>query len=104
MSILPKLAYSLGQRDEKPNVELAKQIVGKKDKKAVAELVEHLSDKKKDIAHDCIKVIYEIGALEPKLIAPYAKEFMAQLDSKNNRMQWGAMTALGSIVKEKPAD
>lgn len=102
MSILNKLATSLNRRDEVPNQELAKQIVKKKDKKAVQEIIDNLSNKSKDIQSDCIKVVYEIGELNPALIAGYAKEFIALLDSKNNRLQWGAMTALNTITLENP--
>jgi HEAT repeat protein len=102
MSILNKLASSLDRRDEVPNQELAKQIAAKGDKKAVKELVENLSNKNKDIQSDCIKVLYEIGAIDPSLIASYYKDFLALLDSKNNRLQWGAMTALSSITLENP--
>lgn len=104
MSIIGKLATSLGRRDEDPNIDLAKQIATANNKKAVAELVEHLNDKSKDIRHDCIKTIYEIGYLKPQLISDYADDYIAQLDSKSNRMQWGAMTALSVIVKEKPKE
>jgi len=102
MSILDKLASSLGRRDEGPNQELAKKITTTKDKKAVKELIENLNNKNKDIQSDCIKVIYEIGELSPGLIADYGKELVVLLDSKNNRLQWGAMTALNAITKEVP--
>jgi HEAT repeat protein len=102
MSILNKLASALDRRDEVPNQELAKQIAAKKDKDAVKELVENLSNKNKDIQSDCIKVLYEIGAIDPSLIAAYYKDFLTLLDSKNNRLQWGAMTALSSITSENP--
>ena len=102
MSILNKLASSLNRRDEKPNQELAKQIADKNDKKAVKELVENLNNKSKDIQSDCIKVLYEIGERKSALIAEYAKEFVTLLDNKNNRLQWGAMTALATITLENP--
>jgi hypothetical protein len=104
MTVIEKLATSLGRRDEIPNQELARDIAAREDKTAVKELVENLSHKSKDIHNDCIKVLYEIGAAKPKLIAPYLKNFLALLTSKNNRLQWGAMTALGCIAKEKPAE
>jgi len=104
MSIIGKLATSFGRRDENANIDLAKQIAAANNKKAVKELVENLTNKKKDIQHDCIKTIYEIGYLKPKLISEYVTEYINQLDSKSNRMQWGAMIALGSIVKEKPKE
>ena len=102
MTIISKLASSLKRRDEVPNQELAKQIFYKNDKKAVKELVENLNNKNKDIQNDCIKVLYEIGELKPALVADYAKDFIALLDNKNNRLQWGAMTALNTITLENP--
>jgi hypothetical protein len=103
MSILDKLATALGRRDEVPNVEVAKDIAAKNNKAAIKELVENLENKSKDIQNDCIKVLYETAYIKPSLIAPYAKQFTGLLDSKNNRMQWGAMMALSSIVNEDPA-
>ena len=102
MSILPKLASSLDRRDEVPNQELAKQIATKKDKKSVQELIDNLNNKRKDIQNDCIKVLYEIGEINPSLISDYAKEFIALLEHKNNRLQWGAMTAINTITLENP--
>lgn len=102
MNTIDKLASSLNRRDEVPNQELAKAIVAGKDTKAIQELVQYLSHKSKDIQSDCIKVLYEIGEQQPSLIIPYASDFIALLDSNNNRLQWGAMSALNSITAEIP--
>lgn len=102
MSVIPKLATSLDRRDEVPNQVLAKQIATKKDKIAVHELIDNLNNKNKDIQNDCIKVLYEIGEITPSLISDYAKVFIALLEHKNNRLQWGAMTAINSITHENP--
>lgn len=102
MSIINQLASSLGRRDEIPNQELAKQIASKKDKKAIQELVDNLGNKSKDIQNDCIKVLYEIGGQQPALIADYTKIFVGLLDSKNNRLQWGAMTTLSAVTLVDP--
>ena len=102
MSIIGKLASSLNRRDETPNIELAKAIAAKKDDSAIRELIDHLSNKNKNIQNDCIKVLYEIGEINPTLIAPYSKEFINLLSDKNNRLQWGAIIALNTIVLEKP--
>ncbi len=97
------LASSLGRRDEGPNVELAQRIVKTEDKNAVKELVENLSNTKSDVQADCIKVLYEIGEKKPKLISGSVRQFLALLRSKNNRLVWGAMTALDSITLEEPS-
>src|SRR5437868_386904 len=104
MSVINKLASSLNRRDEVPNQELAKEITKANDKNAVKELVDNLSNKSRDIQNDCIKVLYEIGEKKPGLIAGHAKKFIDLLDSKNNRLQWGAMTALNAITPENPKE
>jgi len=103
MTIISKLASSLGRRDEVPNQELARQIVKSKNAKAVKELVDNLANRDKNIQSDCIKVLYEIGEQRPELIANYDKEFLALLESRNNRLVWGAMTALDYIAAIDPA-
>ncbi|HSS18957.1 MAG TPA: hypothetical protein VLL54_02685 [Pyrinomonadaceae bacterium] len=102
MTILDNLATALGRRDEVPNQELAQQIRRKKDQGAIKELVANLESKNKNIQSDCIKVLYEIGEHAPQLIAPYYREFGKLLESKNNRLVWGAMTALDSIATHEP--
>src|SRR6187200_898886 len=99
MSIIPQLAHSLRRRDEVPNQELARKIVAENDKKAVRELVMCLHHRVKDIQHDCIKVLYEIGRIKPAMVTAFLPEFLALLSSRNNRMQWGAMSAIDSITK-----
>jgi hypothetical protein len=102
MSVLNRLATSLGHRDEIPNQELARDLAARKDSKAVQELAENLRNKNKNIQADCIKVLYEIGSIEPKLIADYAEDFVKLIRSKNNRLVWGGMTALAEVAKAKP--
>ena len=102
MSVLDKLATALGRRDEVPNQELARKIVSKRDTAAVQELIDNLDHKNKRIQGDCIKTLYEIGAANPDLIAKYYKEFGNLLESKNNRLVWGAMMALDTIALKQP--
>src|SRR6185436_409694 len=98
MSILNKLASALDRSDEVPNQLLAKDIAASADKVAVQELVDNLANKDKDIQSDCIKVLYEIGTIKPELIAGYVDTFVKLLGSRNNRLVWGAMTALGTVA------
>lgn len=102
MSIIPKLSFSLNARGEVANQRLAAEIVKRADKSAVDELVENLANKNKGIRYDCIKVLYEVGYVEPKLIAPHMAAFLSLLIAKDNRLQWGAMYALGCVAKVKP--
>jgi hypothetical protein len=100
--VIDKLATSLKRRDEAPNQELAQSIADRGDRIAVNELVDNLSNRNKKIQSDCIKVLYEIGERKPGLISDKAKEFVGLLGSENNRLVWGAMTALDSITLKNP--
>jgi hypothetical protein len=103
MSTIQQLASALGRKDETPNLELAAKIAAEKDKQAVKELIDSLELKNKDIQNDAIKVLYETGAIDPELIAPYAPVFLDLLKHTNNRLQWGGMAALEAIVFENPS-
>ncbi len=100
MTVIKKLASSLNRRDEEPNIELAIQVANQNDENAVKELIGNLINKNKNIQNDCIKVLYEIGDRSPSLISDYTNEFFSLLESRNNRLQWGAMTALNSITSD----
>lgn len=77
--MLDRLASALEHNDEQPNIALAPAIQS-----------------------DAVKVLYEIGALKPALIAPYADVFLDLLSSSQNQLVWGGMTALGCIAGEQP--
>ena len=102
VSVLNRLASSLGRRDEVPNQELARDLAAKKDKAGIREIAENLWNKDKNIQADCIKVLYEVGYIEPKLIAEHAEDFVRLLKSRNNRLVWGGMTALAELAKSNP--
>lgn len=102
MSILNQLASALNRRDEELNEQLAIRLCTESSSRDVGEdiqeLVDNLQNKNKQIRSDCIKVLYEIGAINPELITNYVDEFVTLLSHKDNRLVWGGMTALGSIV------
>ena len=100
--MLEKLACKLGRNDEGPNIELAEELCRNNDTAGIFEIVGGFAGGDKNIAGDCVKVLYEIGERKPELIAGYADEFIARLRSKNNRLAWGSMTALAKIVKYAP--
>jgi hypothetical protein len=102
MSVLNRLASSLGRRDEVPNQELARDLAAKKNRAGIREIVENLWNKDKKIQTDCIKVLYEVGYTEPGQIADYVDEFVKLLRSKNNRLVWGGMTALAEAARANP--
>ncbi len=67
----------------------------------IREIAANLSNPDKDIQADCIKVLYEVGYIEPALITDYAEEFLKLLHSRNNRLVWGGMIALGTVAALK---
>jgi hypothetical protein len=103
MSVLGRLASALGRNDEQPNVELAEALAAAPDAGAVAELVAAL-DGKSAIANDAIKVLYELGERRPELVALYAEEFIDKLGSRNNRLVWGALTAIDTVTAIRADD
>jgi hypothetical protein len=102
MSVLERLSSVRGERDNVADIALAEDIVKTRNKKAIDELVEHLQDKSKRLAGDCIKTLYEVGERDPKLIADYVDEFAALLTNKTQRLVWGAVTALDAAATANP--
>ena len=98
MTVFERLASVRGIRSDVPNQELAKELVEKGDFEAIREIADHLQHEDKGIQSDCIKVLYEIGYIKPELIADYVDDFIGLLESKNNRLVWGAMIALSTIT------
>jgi hypothetical protein len=98
MSTLEKMAYFQNRRDEVPNQLLAKELAVTKDLDGIREIADNLGSTNKNIRSDCLKVLYEIGYLDPDLIIDYGQEFLKLLQSKDNRMVWGAMIGLASIA------
>lgn len=98
MSIVDQLACMQNRRDEVPNQELARQLAETANREAIGELVGHLGDKNRDIRHDCIKVLYEIGYIHPDLIAEHVVAFLKLIKSRDNRMVWGGMITLATIA------
>jgi hypothetical protein len=96
------LASSLGKRDEAPNVLLASRIAKEGDKRAIEELMDLLKHKKSAIRSDAIKVIYEAGRHNIDLIIPYVYRLVLLLGHKENRLIWGALSALSAISETKP--
>jgi len=100
--MLEKLACRLGRNDEAPNIELAEELCRNNDTTGIKEIVDGFTGADRAVANDCIKVLYEIGERKPELIADYADDFISSLRSKNNRLAWGSMTALGKIAELTP--
>jgi hypothetical protein len=104
MSALDKIAYMQNQRDEVANQELARELVETKDKEGIHKIALNLWNKNSHIQSDCLKVLYEIGYLDPSLVVDYTEDFLKLLKSKNNRLVWGSMIALSTIARLKAAE
>jgi hypothetical protein len=101
MSVIERIADQLGRRDEVPNRELAHDLAARRDIPGIQEIAQNLWNENENVANDCLKVLYEIGYLEPALIAGYVEDFLRLLKSKNNRAVWGSMLALSTVAALK---
>lgn len=101
MSAIERIAHSVGRRDEVPNQELARDLAEGRDTEGIAEIADHLADGNPRVASDCIKVLYEIGYIDPTLIGEHTDAFIDLLHSRKNRMVWGAMIALWTVSNER---
>ncbi|MFC2063723.1 hypothetical protein ACFLXB_01330 [Chloroflexota bacterium] len=102
MTVIERISYYQNIRNEKPNQQLAKDLAEDQDTAGITEIAAHIRDKNASIRSDCLKVLYEIGYLEPHLITPYVNDFLSLLESKQNRMVWGGMIALSTIADIVP--
>jgi hypothetical protein len=101
MSVLNRIAYLQNRRDEVPNQELARDLVARQDRSGIAEIAKNLWHKNQNVQSDCLKVLYEIGYLDPALVSDYAFDFLKLLTSKHNRLVCGGMIALGTVAALK---
>lgn len=101
MTILNLLSSAQGIKGNEANILLAREISRSSNKSAIKELVNHLTNKNKNIQSDCIKTLYEIGYLKPELIANHHADFIKLLTNKNNRLVWGGMIAISTITDLK---
>lgn len=98
MSVLHRIAYFQGRRDEVPNQELARDLAASEDQAGIREIAENLWHPEPNVRSDCLKVLYEIGYVKPELVAPHARDFLKLLGSRNNRLVWGAMIGLSTVA------
>lgn len=100
--MLEKTAFGLERNDEEPNIALAEELCRDRNLAGIAEIAAGLDSKEPRLANDCIKVLYEIGARNPELIADETEKFLSLLCSPNNRLVWGGMTALTYVTHLRP--
>jgi len=102
-SVLDRIAFYQNRRDEIPNQELAQQLAQADNRQGIREIAENLSNRNPNVRADCLKVLYEVGYIEPGLIAEHVESILVLLREKNNRLVWGAMIALSTIAELKSA-
>lgn len=96
--MLEKITASLDRRDEKQYVELAEELSKTKEASGIEQLVRGLDHADERIVNGCIKVLYEIGYRKPEFLIPFTRIFISKLNSRNNRLIWGASIALACIA------
>lgn len=101
MTVLDRLSGALDRRDEQPNVDLAEDIVARRDLAAIVELASAVRSGPARQANDAIKVLYEVGARDAELIAAQCPVFLEALQSSDNRKVWGAMTAIDTVAERR---
>lgn len=101
-SVLAQLASSSGHNDQSTNIGLAKSLCRDEDHTAIAHVVGILQTGSKPQRKDAIKVLYEVGARNPGLIAPFTDVFFETMESRDNRIVWGALMALAKISSVQP--
>lgn len=101
-TVLEALASSQGRDDESPNIELAQAIAAAHESQAIDVLIVALGDARQAIRSDALKVLYEVGKIDPQLLTGRGQVFVDLLESRNNRMIWGGMEALAAVAQIEP--
>jgi hypothetical protein len=101
MLVLSRISYFQSRHDDLVNVAFARELAITKDKDGIHEVANELWNKDLAVANACIRVINEIAAINPSLIADHADDFLKLIQSNNKDMVWGAMIALAAIAPLK---
>ena len=103
MSALEKIAFFQNRQDEAPNKELAMELAKGRDRRGIREISDNLANPDQRIQTDCLKVLYEIGSIDPSLISEHVENLCGLLKSRNNRLVWGALIGLSTIAEVQSA-
>jgi len=103
MTVLDGIAYYQNRRDEVPNQELAAKLARTRNKRGIAEIAENLRNENAEVQADCLKVLYEVGYIDPSLVSGCVDQFLQLLRSSSNRLVWGAMIGLSTIAELQSA-
>lgn len=99
MNIIERLASQQNRRDQKPNIELGREIARSGDTKAINEIMSLLTNKNTsvEILADLIKTLESVGEVAPDLIADLYPQVITFIDHKNNQIVWRTMCVLALI-------
>ncbi|MEQ8338322.1 MAG: hypothetical protein RIA62_13290 [Cyclobacteriaceae bacterium] len=99
MNIIERLASHQNRRDQKPNIELGREIARSGDTKAINEIRSLLTNKNTsiEILADLIKTLESVGEVAPDLIADLYPQVITFIDHKNNQIVWRTMCVLALI-------
>ncbi len=99
MNIIERLASQQNRRDQKPNIELGREIARSGDTKAINEIRSLLTNKNTsiEILADLIKTLESVGEVAPDLIADLYPQVITFIDHKNNQIVWRTMCVLALI-------
>tara|TARA_Y100001972_G_scaffold128663_1_gene190813 strand:+ start:4255 stop:4899 length:645 start_codon:yes stop_codon:yes gene_type:complete len=99
MNIVERLASQQNRRDQKPNIELGREIARTGDIKAINEIRSLLTNKNTSIKvlADLIKSLESVGEVAPDLIADLYPQIITLIDHKKNHIVWRTMCVLALI-------
>lgn len=99
MKITERLSSQQNRRDQKPNIELGKEIARTRDKKAIKEIQELLNNDNTpiEILADLIKTLESVGESTPELISHLYPDLSKFLLHSENYMVWRSMCVLALI-------
>lgn len=100
--IVDQLASSLKRNDQQPNIDLASRLARAGDRETIAALMSLAKTGSKPVRYDAIKVLFEIGRIEPELLLCHGEALVALLQAKENRMIWGSLQALETLCAIAP--
>ena len=83
---------------------MARDLAAARNAEGIREIAGNLWNKDRNVQSDCLKVLYEIGYINPELIADHVDDFLKLLKSRNNRLVWGSMIALATISTIKAGE
>lgn len=97
-----RFAGALGRKDFGANVELAEEIAESEDAAALREVLASVESGKRREAQDAIHVAFAVGERAPGLLVPHMDELVDTLHERDNRLVWGAVYALSTLVGTVP--